>query len=53
MTMSVTEMSEMQGVQETKNQMPPSIGQEKLEVRNLHAYFDKNHALHGINLKIP
>src|SRR5579872_3459626 len=53
MALTVTEMGEMQGIQDTKNQMPPSVGQEKLEVRNLQAYFDKTHALKGINMKIP
>jgi phosphate transport system ATP-binding protein len=53
MTMTVTELGEMQGVQETKNAMPLSMGQQKLEVRNLQAYFDKTHALKGINMKIP
>jgi phosphate transport system ATP-binding protein len=53
MTMTVTELGEVQGVQETKNQMSLRIGQEKLEVRNLQAYFDKTHALKGINMKIP
>jgi len=53
MTMTVTELGQMQGIEEINKEMPPVSGQSKLEVRSLKAFFDKTEALKGINVKIP
>jgi len=51
--MTVTELGQMQGIEEINKEMPPVSGQSKLEVRSLKAFFDKTEALKGINVKIP
>src|SRR5271169_571563 len=53
MSMAVTELEQLQGVEETKKEMPPISGQHKLVVRSLKAFFDKTEALKGISVKIP
>ena len=51
--MTVTELSQMQGFEETKKEMPPISSQSKLEVKNLKAFFAKTEALKGVSVKIP
>ncbi len=51
--MTVTELGQMQGVEEIKREMPPASGQPKLEVKSLKAFFGKTEALKGVSVNIP